>query len=35
MKKDRFKNKKWYNNAVAIVIGVAAYVILTVASYYL
>ena len=29
MKKDRFKNKKWYNNAVAIVIGVAAYVILT------
>ena len=29
MKKDRFRNKKWYNNAVAIVIGVAAYVILT------
>ena len=29
MKKDRVRNKKWYNNAVAIVIGVAAYVILT------
>ena len=29
MKKDKFRNKKWYNNAVAIVIGVVSYVALT------
>ena len=29
MKKDKFKNRKWYNNAVAIVIGVVSYVALT------
>ena len=30
MKKDKFKNRKWYNNAVAIVIGVVSYVALTI-----
>ena len=29
MKRDKFKNKKWYNNAVAILIGVVGYVVLT------
>ncbi len=29
MNRDKLKNQKWYNNAVAIVIGVVAYVILT------
>ena len=29
MKRDKFKNKKWYNNAVAIPIGVVGYVVLT------
>ena len=29
MNKNKFRNKKWYNNAVAILIGVVGYVVLT------
>jgi len=29
MKKDKLRNQKWYNNAVAILIGVVGYVVLT------
>ena len=29
MNKDKLRNQKWYNNAVAILIGVVGYVVLT------